>query len=75
MVRRITRTGRLACAQERPIKEAFRRSEGPQRERVLLPTQGHYVQEDILKTEELLLQDDMVLEATRMTKWKTTQTW
>ena len=38
---------RLARPQGQPIKEAFDRSEGPQRERVLLPTHEHYVQEDI----------------------------
>ena len=37
----------LARPQGRPIKEDFDRSEGPQRERVLLPNHGHYVQEDL----------------------------
>ena len=65
---------RLARPQGRLIKEAFDRSEGPQRERVLLPTLGHYVQEDLhLDGSPNLhngrLQDDMVLEATRMRKW------
>ena len=37
----------LARPQRRPIKEAFDPSEGPQRESVLLPTHGHYVQEEL----------------------------
>ena len=38
---------RLARPQGRPVKETFDRSEGPQRERVFLPTHGQYVQEDL----------------------------
>ena len=40
----ITRTEN-ALLVGRPIKETFERSEGPQRERVLFPTHGHYFQE------------------------------
>ena len=38
---------RYARPQGQPIKGAFDRSEGPQLERLLLPTHGHYVQEDL----------------------------
>ena len=38
---------RLARPQGRPIKEDFARSEGPQLEKVFLPSHGHYVEEDL----------------------------
>ena len=57
----------------RPIKESFDRSEEPQRERRFLPTHGHYVQEDLHLYGSPILHNDMILEATRITKWNNTK--